>query len=609
MRKKPKVYINECKLSLIFVIIYIFAVLFFNSCRSISTHRPVLSALEHNKDGKKSSTIGIPYFLPTSLLEISFESKRNDDGKHQELIVNTSAKLVPDPKQLYVLDSVKNAFFQKKHKIKLTDGMLSLITTEDESKTNEFIASLISTATNVFSFNAIGGIPEGKQYEKGELPTQKEIIAAYESITPGLHSYTLPKESQETLQILGTEELLFLTVRSNAVLGSIISPDLPGDRPEGEDIVVDVDENTTDNKPKNAGGLLESDNGRQGQDQTLFNGIYTRVFTPIKITINVSMKLTALYQKRITETKDSIKSIEKELKSVSEQINDKGNEQKIKENELIKIENKIKEFKKKEKKLKELQAAETQGTPPYQTYAVEIEFLSRKLETSKEEKNSLETSIKTIKKSLTTLYDAKREKKKEKQEKETYLKKNEEWRENPKIDGYEIAKRESILLVPDENVIVKVPIKKSPLGKTTHTITLNSGVLVEYQTEYPSAALEFIKIPLNLSKTLLELPTQILQLKINYTNKEKELTQAIKEQNELLVEIEQEKAIKNLEQEKNFLELTKSIESLHKEIKDIKQDPSSQELEITAMEIQLRLLELERDLAKIRKEIDELNNK
>jgi len=95
---------------------------------------------------------------------------------------------------------------------------------------------------------------------------------------------------------------------------------------------------------------------------------------------------------------------------------------------------------------------------------------------------------------------------------------------------YVVASASDHVMVPDTSLTFRIPVRKSRIGQSTNTIKLQSGVLVEYNTAHPSSALEFVKIPLNITDSLLALPTNILQFKIDLSEKNKELKN---KQNEL----------------------------------------------------------------------------
>jgi len=135
---------------------------------------------------------------------------------------------------------------------------------------------------------------------------------------------------------------------------------------------------------------------------------------------------------------------------------------------------------------------------------------------------------------------------------------------------YAIAEQSSLILIPDYSPIVKIPLTRAPLGKTKFLLTLNRGVLTDYHAEHPSTTLEIVKVPLNVSEAIIKLPTEILQLKIDYSSKAQALVeQQAKYQDTLKAIAEKtegpstyDEQVKALEQEKAILQLQKEIAEL-----------------------------------------------
>ena len=147
----------------------------------------------------------------------------------------------------------------------------------------------------------------------------------------------------------------------------------------------------------------------------------------------------------------------------------------------------------------------------------------------------------------------------------------------PVTGSFPVGHRTSTVLVPDETRLVKVPLQRAAVGKTKTDVTLVSGVVAEFHSEYPSTALEIVKIPVQVADSLLELPTKILQLKIDTTTKQKELLQAQKDIADLKAASQsqppaptpeaQEKA--RLAMELELLKLRTEIARLERELADL----------------------------------------
>lgn len=144
-------------------------------------------------------------------------------------------------------------------------------------------------------------------------------------------------------------------------------------------------------------------------------------------------------------------------------------------------------------------------------------------------------------------------------------------------DRRELTVREVIVLVPDLTRLAKLPVTDASLGTTKNSLTLVSGVLAEYKSTYPSTALEIVKVPLKISESLLELPAKILQLKIDYSTKQKQLTELQSQIADIKAAVAAKNAppsdhallMNDLERQAEVLKLQKQIAELEKQIRDL----------------------------------------
>lgn len=427
---------------------------------------------------------GVPYFLPTSLVRISLKNVTDAKGKHKELALETQADLVPDPTAGCLLRADRSWFSEQEHTFRTKDSMLTLVSTEDTSKVEEFFTSLASIAGNVYAFGASGGLHSFASSK--DKPTRDEVLEVYQAIPPGPHSLAFPPLQQSAFTLVpGTGGRLKLGAR--VVAGAFGGAATPA--------------STTPPKGTN------------------YKGIYARVLTPIKVTVSLELDLHLLYQDRIAKlnaraaTKAALTS---------------------------------------QRQTKQGQVASATGDAKKKLQD-EIAALGKRIQALDAEVTKLEQAGGTITQ-------------------------NQTWASStPAGTFHPIGTQDTAVLVPDEGVLVKVPVTKATFGTSKNTLTLVSGVLSEYKTEHPSSALELVKVPLDISESLLELPTKILQLKLDYTNKQKELTASEKALDDLLREIAENDAdptahdllVQQLEQQAAVLELQRKIAELEKQISDL----------------------------------------
>jgi len=474
---------------------------------------------------REKTITGVPYFLPKSLLRVSIESKKNEKGSHTELLIGTSTELVPDKDAGLVLAFNGNETFSRKQTIQLTNGMLSSITTEDDGKSGEIITDLASIAFNIMSFGSAGlGAVPMDFVPVSVSPDGKEKLEALSLIAPGQHVYILPLNEDAPQYLPGTEGLV--AFRSKTA-------NLPTESPN--DFIRKSIKAVKNKKPesKKITGLaiapLKPINPKPVfQPFTSFDGIVTKVLEPYTTQVELVINLRSLYQRRIQKMDDLTEAKTKEVAKTEKEITA------------------IKEILKDESRDK-LQDGKRQEN---------IKALEKAITESNEEMT--EAAIKRAKN--VTLFD------------------NAGIGEPPL---YPIANQASSILVPDYSPIVKIPMSRSPVGKTTYTLQLNRGVLTSISFDRPSAGLEIVKIPLKISEALIKLPTQLIQLKIDYSSKVKDLVTKeaeLKKAKQELADFGKEKektdheiAIEVLEQEKAILALQAEIAGLKAKIAELEQ--------------------------------------
>jgi hypothetical protein len=87
---------------------------------------------------------------------------------------------------------------------------------------------------------------------------------------------------------------------------------------------------------------------------------------------------------------------------------------------------------------------------------------------------------------------------------------------------------ERILLLPDHSPKICMPIERAAFVKKVTNLTFDRGILTEVHIGKPSEALGFMDIPVSIAKAIASVPAELIQLKINYSNKEKDLVDARK---------------------------------------------------------------------------------
>lgn len=94
-------------------------------------------------------------------------------------------------------------------------------------------------------------------------------------------------------------------------------------------------------------------------------------------------------------------------------------------------------------------------------------------------------------------------------------------------NDYVVTEQRTIFL-PDGSPRLCTPITRAAFVKKVTKLTFDNGVLTDVELNKPSQTLAFIDIPLAVVKAILALPTELIQLKIDYSNKDKALLDAQK---------------------------------------------------------------------------------
>ena len=84
----------------------------------------------------------------------------------------------------------------------------------------------------------------------------------------------------------------------------------------------------------------------------------------------------------------------------------------------------------------------------------------------------------------------------------------------------------TVALLPNRSPILSMVPRRSSMVTRTTSITLQDGCLTSVAFDKPSTALAWVSLPLTVMQALMSVPTQMLQLKLNYANTNQALIQA-----------------------------------------------------------------------------------
>ena len=105
------------------------------------------------------------------------------------------------------------------------------------------------------------------------------------------------------------------------------------------------------------------------------------------------------------------------------------------------------------------------------------------------------------------------------------------------------------LLLPAKDTILSIDVSRAIFVEKITKIDFEDGLLTQVDIDKPSEALAVVTLPLEILNSIIKIPTELIQFKINTINKDKELLEAQKqhiETQKALIEL-QEELMKKLE--------------------------------------------------------------
>ena len=91
----------------------------------------------------------------------------------------------------------------------------------------------------------------------------------------------------------------------------------------------------------------------------------------------------------------------------------------------------------------------------------------------------------------------------------------------------EVVIASAVISMPNLSPVSLIPADSLFLVTTKNIATFKDGMLVKFNTDQPSQALEVVRLPARVLRGMLEAVTELVQLKINHTSKQEKLVDAI----------------------------------------------------------------------------------
>ena len=82
------------------------------------------------------------------------------------------------------------------------------------------------------------------------------------------------------------------------------------------------------------------------------------------------------------------------------------------------------------------------------------------------------------------------------------------------------SREEKVVVIPDPMNLVEIELARASLVKKTLTADFTNGMLTKISVDKPSEALAAVEIPLDILENIIKLPTELIQLKIDTSEKQ-----------------------------------------------------------------------------------------
>ncbi|MBX9606767.1 MAG: hypothetical protein K2Y51_11130 [Gammaproteobacteria bacterium] len=387
---------------------------------------------------------------------------QRQDGKYKDMTVTVTPNLVPDRRRLFYLRSDYDWTFTSDHKVAITNGLLSTINTVDEGKVGEILQAALEGAVSVAKI-ATGGVAQAG--DSDPFLTTAPAITQRE-IAAVLEStrgdkYTFTYEADQSAS---TTYKIPGTDGLLYVLSAMSLPPIDG----SQHFVADADS---------------------------FEGIYAKSLTHAVVTTNLTLSGTLLLERRRMAYETAIASAKETIEKRQRRLDDAM----TKRNDTC-------------------SGIPTSAWIDLLSINTAINNLPDDTAPAKRERyGACKDMLVAVKKIEDGGADEDRE------------------RDNLKAAQLELSKIKlgdltlnqfnGVVMVPDPDRDVRIPINRASIGKTTNSITLSNGILTGYNMDRPAVALEIAKGVRDLLKGIVEIPSELIQFKIDTTGKATELAQ------------------------------------------------------------------------------------
>lgn len=160
------------------------------------------------------------------------------------------------------------------------------------------------------------------------------------------------------------------------------------------------------------------------------------------------------------------------------------------------------------------------------------------------------------------------------------------------------------VVVADISKLITIPVNRTAFVKRTNKIGIADGIILSNEINKPSSVEGFVSIPINVAKSIVSIPSQLVTFKIDNTKRLNDLEKEKLNLEKSIQESQKFAISKESEIEKVKLELQKTSQSNEIELKKLKL-----ELDKSLLEAEKNQLDALKALEEIKREIEKLKEK
>jgi len=484
-------------------------------CNSVHTQPDPRTPAEVKINGAGT---GVPYRLPAGFVraKITFPSAGATGDKLLGAAIDLSPVHYADPASPLLLLPNHNPLFATHHVVNVKDGLLTSVTTDDDSKIKEALVSLAQTGINLVKLQAAGGLPTfGAQSDAlpdaadiflndSPHPTDAEVAYAMSSALGSKLSFDLlPTETQKSWPV-GTAKLVAVT--------TTVKP---------------VDVPSPGYKPAVAPALPADGTFALPPDQV--PGLYTRTLRPYLATVDLVLQADALRQLRLLSHQKALRALRaKERESASEDQSraDELERAKIHFNDAFAQASELR------KRIAQLELELTRHDLTAELRASRAAAREDAGKFAGAQKSELDAALARMKTAEAALRQAKIARTRLLEDIARMDYRVSVYADSARslaLTGEIIPLQKDLILrtsvavvaLPDTTSLIRVPVTRTAFGKTVNTLEFKDGTLTKYDSSQPGAVAEALAIPAEVTKTIVEAVAGIFQFRIDLNAKRK----------------------------------------------------------------------------------------